>query len=190
MFLLPLMMASWSLLDVLKEKKVKASFFLMGSKVIIHPDIVERIGDEGHDISDFMLGAIPRCQSYFHEVHSQLHRNSDAIFNATRRSIKIMRPPYGDTNDALNRYITSSEKLHVILFSLAARDWINTATPKDLISRVLGNIQPGSIILFQDTHYRSIDCMSDVINGIHKMGYEFRSVSEMMKLLNDRANGG
>ena len=88
------------LLDILKAKNAKATFYVMGVKTALpHAGaILNRCLLEGHEIGNHVwdhpvLAKLPREQ-----VSTQLQRTSQAIAALTKRTPLTMRPPYGNTN--------------------------------------------------------------------------------------------
>ncbi len=91
------------LLDILKEKGVKATFFVLGQRVEANPAIVARAAAEGHEIGN---------HSYDHKfftrigadgVKSQIERTNAAIEAATGKKPTLVRPPYGNTDPEITR---------------------------------------------------------------------------------------
>jgi peptidoglycan-N-acetylglucosamine deacetylase len=174
------------LLDILKAKNVKVTFFVMGVKVAMHPDIVKRAHDEGHEIANHVwdhpvLSKIPRDV-----VHDQIVRTSSAIEKATQVVPKVMRPPYGNTNKGLNEFIFKNEKLRVIMWTLDTLDWQRPA-PKDIIKKAVEKSKPGTIILCHDIHPGTIEAMPDLIDGLREAGFAFATSSELIAMQEGRA---
>lgn len=169
------------LLDVLKAKKVKATFFVMGVKVIMHPDILKRALAEGHEIANHVwdhpvLSKIPRDQ-----VYDQIERTNKAIQDATSFTPKVMRPPYGNTNRGLNNFIFNKEKLKVIMWSYDTLDWKRPA-PSEIVSKTVPNIKGGTVILCHDIHPGTIEAMPDLVDKLLAAGFTFATVTELVAL--------
>lgn len=114
----------------------------MGVKVGMHPDILRRVHEEGHEIANHswnhpVLSKIPRPS-----VIEQLHRTTAAIEEAIGVKPKTMRPPYGNTNKKLNDFIYQNQGLSVILWSLDTLDWRRPSSD-EIVRRVVDNIKPG-----------------------------------------------
>lgn len=83
------------LLDILKEKNAKATFYVMGVKAALHPNILKRMVEEGHEVASHtwnhpIISKIPR-----ENLHQQLARTNKAIKEATGEEPATFRPPYG-----------------------------------------------------------------------------------------------
>ena len=169
------------LLDILKSKSVKATFFVMGVKAVMHPDILKRAHDEGHEIANHVwdhpvLSKIPR-----EKVQDQIDRTNTAIQNAISELPKVMRPPYGNTNKGLNNFIYKSSNLKVILWSYDTNDWRRPA-PGEIVSKVVANVKPGTVLLCHDIHPGTIEAMPELVDKLLSTGFKFATVSELVAM--------
>ena len=90
------------LLDALKEKNAKATFFVMGIKIATHKSIIERAIAEGHEIANHVWNHPVLTKISKEAVFDQLIRTNVAIKEVLNIEPKVMRPPYGNTNGKLN----------------------------------------------------------------------------------------
>lgn len=169
------------LLDVLKAKNVSVTFFVMGIKAQLHPEIIKRAHEEGHEIANHawdhpVLSKIPR-----ETVTDQLKRTTEAIEKAIQATPKTMRPPYGNTNKGLNEYIFKNEKLQVIMWSLDTLDWKRPPV-NEIISKTIQRVKPGAVILCHDIHPGTIAAMPELIDHLKKAGYSFATASQLSAL--------
>lgn len=77
----------------------------MGVKVKIHPEIVKRAHDEGHEIANHAFDHPVLARLNFSSISSQIQETNRLIQNATNSVPKVMRPPYGNTNPKVNEYM-------------------------------------------------------------------------------------
>lgn len=168
------------LLDILKEHKAKATFYVMGVKALIHPDILYRAVNEGNEVANHVFDHPVLTKIHRKDLVSQLKRTSDAIVSATKLLPKTMRPPYGLTNRRNNDVIFSDFEMTIIMWSLDTMDWQH---PKEdvIIDRVLKKVKHGDVILCHDIHAGTINAMKGVIEGLQKAGYELITASEMVQ---------
>jgi peptidoglycan/xylan/chitin deacetylase (PgdA/CDA1 family) len=169
------------LLDVLKQKNVKVTFFVMGVKAVIHPNILEREKSEGHEVANHVWDH-PVISKISREVlHEQIEKTNNAINKAIGNIPLTMRPPYGNTNPKLNDHIKKNEQLSVIQWSYDTNDW-KRPTPEELIKKSLKNVKAGDVILCHDIHPGTIEAMPKLIDGLKELGFNFATVSEMIEL--------
>lgn len=91
------------LLDILKEKKVHATFFLLGKNhVLKHPDTVRRLQAEGHEVANHTWSHEILTDRKPAEIRAELAKTQDAIAKITGRKPRLMRPPQGRTDDTVS----------------------------------------------------------------------------------------
>ena len=139
------------LLDILKTKNAKATFFVMGIKVEKHKGIIERAQSEGHEIANHVWDHPVLTKISFDRVYDQLLRTNNVIQSILSVAPKTMRPPYGNTNPKLNKYIEEKGNLSVIMWSLDTQDW-KRPEPQTIIDLTMKKVKVGDIILCHDIH--------------------------------------
>jgi peptidoglycan/xylan/chitin deacetylase (PgdA/CDA1 family) len=152
----------------------------MGVKVQYHPDILKRMIAEGHEIGNHVWNHPVLSKMTLEGVHKQIMDTAYAISNATNYFPKTMRPPYGNTNNGLNKYLEQTEKLTVVLWSLDTLDW-KRPKPSEIVKQVLSRVKPGTIILCHDVHPGTVEAVPVFVDELQKQGYTFLTVSEMLK---------
>jgi peptidoglycan-N-acetylglucosamine deacetylase len=169
------------LLDILKEKNAYATFFVMGVKVKIHPEIVLRAHQEGHEVANHAFDHPVLAKLNSTMISYQIRRTNDLIYNATSFTPVIMRPPYGNTNPKVNEYMLRSEKLMTIIWSLDTLDWRRPKS-EQIVEKVLQRAKPGDIILCHDIHPGTIQAIGPMIDAMQKKGYQFVTVSKLFAM--------
>ena len=88
------------LLQILKDKDVRATFFMIGQNVAAHPDIVKQVAAAGHEIGSHTWSHPHLSRLSVEAVTQELQKTQDAIEKVTGNKPQYLRPPYGDfTND-------------------------------------------------------------------------------------------
>ncbi|WP_234384474.1 polysaccharide deacetylase family protein [Streptomyces sp. MMG1121] len=170
---------SAKLLDILKEKKVPATFFLLGKNHIEkHPQLVKRMAAEGHEVASHtwnhkILTRIPDAQ-----IRDELKRPDDAIERLTGRKPTLMRPPQGRTNANVHK-IAKEQGLAEVLWSVTAKDY--TTTDSALIKkRVLDQSSRDGIILLHDIYAGTVPAVPGIIDALKERGYVFVTVPQLL----------
>lgn len=168
-----------ALLDLLKERDIKASFFLIGKKVKEEPELVERIHREGHHIGNHSWS-----HSYFFDLFSakkmarELEDCSEAIRSITGTRPSSFRPPYGVTNPMLRKAVQRSG-LRTIGWDVRSLD-VNSSEGK-CRERILKKVRPGSVILLHDTEEMILKLLPGLIDTLTERGYELRPLEEVLQ---------
>ncbi|MGK5629629.1 polysaccharide deacetylase family protein [Streptomyces sp. URMC 123] len=167
------------LLDILKEKKVPATFFLLGENhVVEHPEVVRRIADEGHEVANHTWSHERLDQSEPDEIRAELARTQDAIEKITGRKPTLMRPPQGRTNDKVSD-VTRELGLAQILWSATAKDY--STTDSELIKqRILDAAGRDGIILLHDIYKGTVPAVPGIIDELKNRGYTFVTVPQLL----------
>lgn len=83
------------LLDGLKERDVKATFFVLGEKAKEYPEIIERMEKEGHIIGNHTYTHIQLKSSNRQQFRDELVQTNETIKEITGQEVQYVRPPYG-----------------------------------------------------------------------------------------------
>lgn len=161
-------------LEVLAEKEVKSTFFLLGQNVNEYPELVQQIQKEGHEIASHsyshpQLTALPADQ-----VMKEVRETDKAIFNATGILPRTFRPPYGAVNSDVAKQIGKP----VIQWNIDSLDW-QTKNKNDIIHMVSQTSNPGGIVLMHDIQESTAHALATVIDNLKAQGYEFVTIEEM-----------
>ncbi|NLJ85045.1 MAG: polysaccharide deacetylase family protein [Firmicutes bacterium] len=178
------------ILDILKEKEVPATFFLIGKHAEANPDIVQRIAAEGHEIGN----------------HTYSHRNLYGLDEATTwreigkadqvisdiigSKIYLFRPPRGMYSPATIKFAHQLQYT-TVLWSISSRDWAEVSTGS-VERNILKNTTGGDILLFHDSgsiigtsggyRYNTVRALPAIIDGLRARGFHFVTVNQLMMI--------
>ncbi|WP_445491826.1 polysaccharide deacetylase family protein [Niallia sp. 03133] len=135
------------LLDLLKKYGVKASFFVVGSKVEKHPDIIQRMHEEGHAIG---IHHYKHVSSWFispFRLRDELKRTEKAIMDCTKEKAALYRPPWGHLN-LFSLFVSKGYK--VVIWSHIFGDWRIEKCQNGLLDSLRSATEKGSIFVLHD----------------------------------------
>ncbi|MEU8248017.1 polysaccharide deacetylase family protein [Nonomuraea sp. NPDC048916] len=165
------------LLDLLRSRHAKATFFVLGQMVAADPhNLARRIVDEGHEIGNHSWSHPPLTALTDEQIRTELTQTGDLIRRLTGVRMQMMRPPYGATDDRVAAE-TRREGLAQILWSLDTLDWRDRAS--SVVARRAGLAKPGEIVLMHDIHRTTVEAVPEVLDTLAKKGYRFVTVSEL-----------
>ena len=167
------------LLDMLKERGIKATFFVVGKNVEEYPGIVTRMASEGHEVANHSWSHPTLTKLGFESFRKQIENTNQAIANATGKRPVLMRPPYGATNVSLNKRLNEQFGLKVILWSVDPLDW-KYRNSNRVYTAIVQNTRAGSIILAHDIHATTVSAMPATLDALLAKGYKFVTVSELI----------
>lgn len=165
------------LLDGLKERGVKATFFLIGQNIEKEggSEIVKRMYEEGHLIGNHTYHHVEITKVSNDEAYQELMLTNEAIKNITGEEVQFMRPPFGLWQKELEK------KIHVlpVMWSIDPLDWA-TENVDEIVNKVVTEAQENDIILLHDCYDSSIKAALRIIDLLQAEGYEFVTVDELM----------
>lgn len=170
------------ILQVLSQKKVKATFFITGQAAESHPELLKNIVAQGNQIGN---------HSYSHPLFTKLSslgikeevEKTDAIVkNITGLSTKpFFRPPYNDINSSVLQAVSDAGFSKTILWTIDPMDWKGISA-NEITQRVLRNVSPGSIVLMHATAgaVNTPVALPVIISNLQAMGYKIVTISELL----------
>ncbi|MEU9215931.1 polysaccharide deacetylase family protein [Streptomyces sp. NPDC048376] len=167
------------LLDILKEKQVPATFFLLGKRHIdTYPELVRRMAAEGHEVASHTWTHKILTDAEPDEIRDELERPNKEIERLTGKRPTLMRPPQGRTDDTVHD-ISRELGLAEVLWTVTAKDY--KTNDSDLITeRVLDQSSRDGIILLHDIYDGTVPAVPGIIDALKKRGYVFVTVPQLM----------
>lgn len=167
------------LLDMLKARGLRATFYLIGNRCVTWPDIVRRIADEGHEIGNHSWSHPDLSRYSDGSAMDEIDRTTDVIFKITGRPPVTFRPPYGAFTRRQRLMLYGARNLPTILWSVDPQDWRRPGA-SIVSSRILSGSRPGAIILSHDIQSGTVNAMPATLDGLSRRGLKFGTVSQMM----------
>ncbi len=169
------------ILDILAEKGVRATFFMVGSNVENYSEVARRIVEEGHEVGNHTYGHITVPHAPPPQLASQIMRTNWTILQHTGKYPPYLRPPRGLYDMRLRRLVKLTGQ-ELVLWSLSSQDWHPRANGENIAKRLLSSVSPGDILLFHDSgsllktegsnRNPTIEAVSLLIDGLHRQGYQ------------------
>ncbi|MCX6876424.1 MAG: polysaccharide deacetylase family protein [Verrucomicrobia bacterium] len=169
------------LLDMLRARNIKATFYVVGSNVDLYPQIVRRTVAEGHEIGNhsYTHGWFTKMSDS--EIREELSRCRDAVGRAAGVQPRTLRPPYGGLLQRQREWVHAEFGYPTVLWSVDPLDWKRPG-PSVVCSRILSSTTPGSIILSHDLHAPTVDAMPATLDGLLRRGFKFVTVSQLLAM--------
>ena len=168
------------ILDILKEYNIKATFFVVGQNVELHPEIVKRAISEEHDIGNHTFTHCHVSDTSFEAIIDEIQSCEDTVYELCEYHVKLFRPPEGVLPDDVRNYAIG-EDYAIILWSIDTYDWAR-APISNIKRNITKNISSGDIILMHDYVPESItpQALRIIIPMLLEEGYQFVTVSELI----------
>jgi len=165
------------LLDGLKEKGVKASFFTLGQRAEMYPDEIKRIFMEGHQLCNHSYSHPQLTAMSVSGALNQVNTTNSILNRATGGSeAYFLRAPYGSMNSSIRSQLPCPE----IFWSVDTLDW-KYRDSTYVKNKVLDSAYDGAIVLMHDIHSTTVTGLLGAIDTLKSRGYEFVTVRELFR---------
>jgi peptidoglycan-N-acetylglucosamine deacetylase len=168
------------ILDLLRERRLRVTFFLSGHWVVANPDMTREIFEDGHELSN---------HSYYHadlvnladnqvvwELDYTDHVVSELVGVHTR---PFFRPPFGSRNSRVLN-LAAASGFRSVFWTLDSGDWLPRATAGQVADKVLRFSEAGDIVVEHIASQASADALPVIIDGLAERGLRVGTVSEAM----------
>ena len=163
-----------TLLDILSDEEVPATFFMLGYMARNNPELVQRIEREGHEVASHTMSHQNLIRISAAAVESDINEANSVFQSILGHTPALTRPPYGNINDNVRKYTGTP----LILWSVDTLDWKNK-NAESIVATTMSEVHDGAIILMHDIHPTSVEAVPALISTLRAAGYEFVTVSEL-----------
>jgi peptidoglycan-N-acetylglucosamine deacetylase len=169
------------LLDMLKERNIKATFFVVGQLAKEYPNIIRRILAEGHEIGNHTF-THPTITGLSEErLKREIGGTHQALVDIAGYHTRLFRPPGGATNAKLKQRLYDEYGYSTILWSVDPNDWKRPGVSV-VTSRLVNGAHNGAILLCHDLHAPTVDAMPNTLDTLLTKGYHFVTVSQLLNM--------
>lgn len=163
------------LLDGLKERDVKATFFVTGEHAEMHSDIIERMSSEGHLIGNHTYSHIQLTSGNREEFKNQIIKTNEIITEITGKEVLYVRPPYG----AWDKKFEKELNMFPVLWTVDPLDWCSSNSSR-IVNKVVSKAGENDIILLHDYYESTVTAALGIVDELQNKGYEFVTVDELL----------
>ena len=167
--------ATEKLLDALKERNVKATFFVIGEYAKLYPETIKREVEEGHIVGNHTYTHVDIAQLSKEEAMEEIEKTNQLVKEISGHTIEYIRPPFGDGNQELMEEM----QLMTVMWSVDPLDW-TTANEDEIVNKVVTETSENDIILLHDCYESSVNAAIRIVDLLMAEGYEFVTVEELL----------
>lgn len=172
------------ILDVLEKNGVCATFFVLGSRIEGHEDMLTRMDELGCEIGNHSFSHADLTRLSKADCQRELSDTDAEIRRVTGHEASVVRPPYG----YYNKTVMSAAGRPLILWTVDTNDWRGKA-PGEIADYVIQQAKEGSVILMHDQQTQTADAMEMIIPTLIDEGFRFVTVSELIRLTGGQCKG-
>ena len=184
------------ILDILNERGIKATFFVLGSNVEKNPEMVKRMYDEGHFIAN---------HGYSH-VYETIYQSPQAVLDEYNRCNQVVRDAigeqeynshlfrfpgglvggkYADIKNQANDLLLQNDIVHVDWNALNGDSETTSPTIEYEVQRIQETVgdKQSVVILMHDAQAKTVtvEALPTIIDYLKGQGYEFKNFYEIIK---------
>ncbi|MDR0987249.1 MAG: polysaccharide deacetylase family protein [Ruminococcus sp.] len=167
-------------LDILEEKQVVASFFLIGNNITDGTsDLVIREHEQGHEVNNHSRTHSQMPEMTAEEIAAEVKYTSDKVEELIGIPTPFFRPPYISVNDTMYEAIDLP-----FICGYLPNDYMDTVDTEMRIENVKKNATDGQIILLHDFsgNNMTVEALPTIIDNLKAEGYQFVTVSELFEI--------
>lgn len=166
------------IMEICKEFKVNATFFLVGFWVEDYKEMVEKINQNGFEIGTHSNTHPDMTKLSASQQKMELQTSIDLITNITHKPVELFRAPFGAYNDTLIN-TASSLGLKTIQWDVDTLDWKGLSA-MEIVNRVLNSVKNGSIILCHNNSDHIVEALPILFDRLQKRGFTVGNVSSVL----------
>ena len=169
-------------LDLLRERGVRATFFLVGAKAERHPELVRRIAAEGHDTGIHTwehAAGFPMRSSW--AMTADILRCRESLRQIAGVETHLFRPPFGVTNPMVARAVKRTQS-RCIGWSVRSFDTLLRRSREAVAERIARRLGDGKVILLHDDRPGADRLLRLVLDDLKRRGYGTATVCELFKI--------
>ena len=170
------------ILEVLRAHKIPAAFFVVGSFVRDHPDLVRAMAADGHIVGNHTFHHWDMSRISDEAVFARELQDLEAAFTeATGQDLpRYYRPPQGIYSTD-NLRMAQTLGYRTVFWSLAYVDWLQDDQPtsEEAFSKLIPRIHNGAVVLLHSTSATNAAILDDLLTRWEEMGFRFGTLDEL-----------
>ncbi|WEV64340.1 polysaccharide deacetylase family protein [Bifidobacterium sp. ESL0732] len=174
---------SGPILDILKEKGAKATFFDVGNGAGAWPQFEQRMVAEGHQVASHSFSHPDMYKLNPDQLRQNITQGFASIKSASGVETKMLRAPYGDFGP--DQWLQTSDLIdYNVIWTIDTKDWKKPGAPA-ISSAALTMAYNGAVILMHDgggDRTQDIAALPGIIDGLKGQGYELVTIDELMAM--------
>ena len=164
-----------NLLDGLRERGVKATFFVVGENIPGNEDLIRQMEADGHLIGNHTYDHADISKLSDEENCRELQKTSDLVKEITGHGTAYVRPPFGNWKYTMDCRVTMIS----VKWTIDTLDW-KSKNVTEIIGKVMQQISDHDIILMHDYYETSVEAALQIVDRLQQEGYEFVTVEDLI----------
>lgn len=176
------------ILDILDRNHIKGTFFIVGENAEVHPELIERMFKEGHEIGSHTFTHPNIASISALRTKMELNANQRLFQEITGHSMTLFRPPYvadaepSTANELLPILRAQNMGYTMVGELIDPNDWQKPSS-YEIARRVLQRLPYGNVILLHDSggdRTNTVKALPVIIKDLQKRGYTFTTIGNLI----------
>lgn len=163
------------LLNGLRERGVKATFFVVGKNISGREEVIRQMWADGHLIGNHTWDHVDVSRLSTEAACEQLEQTSALVQEITGEATAYVRAPFGNWNEGLE----SETSMISVKWTVDPLDW-TTKNVHQIVNKVVANVTDSAIILLHDYYDSSVEAALKIVDILQEQGFEFVTVEELL----------
>jgi peptidoglycan-N-acetylglucosamine deacetylase len=163
-----------TILNILKQYNVKATFFMLGIQVSRFPAVAKLVVAAGHEVGNHSWNHEDLRTLSANQLRNNLNRTNQLIKDVTGATPKLMRPPYG----ALNNTVRANTDMRIIMWNVDPQDW-KYRNAQTVYQHVRARARDGSVILLHDIFGSSAEATEYIVRYLVENDFKLMTISQL-----------
>lgn len=163
------------LLDGLRERGVRATFFVIGKNIPGREELIAQMARDGHIIGNHTYDHTDISSLSAKDACEELQKTSDLVEEITGSPTSYVRAPFGRWPQTLDDRVS----MIAVGWTVDPMDWM-TKNTEQIVRSVVENVQEDDIILLHDYYGSSAEAALRIVDELQKQGYAFVTVEELL----------
>lgn len=163
------------LLEGLRERGVKATFFVVGENIPGREELIRQMAEDGHLIGNHTYDHADVSKLSSDRVCEELKKTSDLVEEITGEPTPYVRPPFGNWDDELD----CLSSMIAVRWTIDPLDW-TTANTSQIVDKVVTKASDNDIILLHDYYRSSVEAALQIVDILQARGFTFVTVEELL----------
>ncbi|WCN36532.1 polysaccharide deacetylase family protein [Aneurinibacillus uraniidurans] len=172
------------IMAALEKHHAHATFFVVGQRVERHPDLVQQMKKQGHEIANHTYNHPSPSRIKGAELENEIRRTDTVIEQTIGQKPILFRPPGGQYSEKVVKAAKAAGGHRIIMWSWTqdTKDWANPRAAK-IAEHVCRNARPGNIVLMHDfgrDRTQTVQAVETILDRLEKEGFQFVTVSQLL----------
>lgn len=165
------------LVEILKNNKMHATFFMVGNRMANAPNVLEEVLKAGNEIGSHSYNHVNLTRLKKEELLEEEKKTNEIYKSITGKDLNLLRAPYGSLNNMMKENLNYS----FINWNLDTEDW-RYRDENHVYKAVIDHVEDGDIILMHDLYDSTIQAVEKILPELYVKGFQVVSVTELASL--------